>query len=268
VELRAFATELLGARCLAGKLRPPPARWTDRAPGSPVRWPRPARPSRLCIAPSRQVKVPPLAGMADPVQRGRIVHALANHELQAAELFAWALLAFPQAPAGFRAGLLGILADEQRHCRMYIERLAALGVRFGDYPVTGHFWHKLDGVAAPADFVCTMALTFESANLDFAADYAEAARRAGDEATALVLDRVHADEIGHVRFGWTWLRALKPADQSMWDAYLANVQWPLGPARARGRRFNAESRRAAGLDEHFIAQLAATVPKRPSGGPR
>jgi IS4 transposase len=27
--------------------------------------------------------------MRDPAQRARILHALANHELQAAELFAW-----------------------------------------------------------------------------------------------------------------------------------------------------------------------------------
>ena len=30
--------------------------------------------------------------MRDPAQRARILHALANHELQAIELFAWALL--------------------------------------------------------------------------------------------------------------------------------------------------------------------------------
>ena len=46
-----------------------------------------------------------------------------------------------------------------------------------------------------------MGLTFENANLDFAGDYARAARACGDVATADALDQVHADEIRHVHFG-------------------------------------------------------------------
>ena len=123
--------------------------------------------------------MPPIAGMRDPAQRVRILHALANHELQAIELFAWALLAFPDAPLAFRRGLVAILADEQRHLALYTERLAALGTGFGDQPVTGHFWNKLDHLADPLAFVCAMGLTFENANLDFAGDYARAAHACG-----------------------------------------------------------------------------------------
>src|SRR5262249_6149874 len=158
------------------------------------------------------------------------LHALANHELQAIELFAWALLAFPGAPNPFRRGLVAILADEQRHFGLYAERLAALGVEFGDHPVTGHFWNKLDHMTSPLAFACAMGLTFEAATLDFAGAYAAAARACGDDATARALDQVHADEIRHVHFGWTWLRRLAP-DMDPWPAYLANVRPPLGPAR-------------------------------------
>jgi uncharacterized ferritin-like protein (DUF455 family) len=267
MEIREYADALLGAETLAGKLRPP-AGLTDDAPGAPARWTAPGRPPELRIAPGRQVRVPPIAGMGDPRQRARILHALANHELQAAELFAWALCAFPAAPRPFRRGLVAILADEQRHCAMYLERVAALGAALGDYPVTGHFWNKLPDIATPLEFVCAMALTFENANLDFAGDYRAAARAAGDGATADVLAAVHADEIGHVRFGWHWLAELKPAGQSMWDAYCANVRWPLGPQRARGARLDRASRRAAGLDAEFIERLAEVPPTRPSGQPR
>jgi uncharacterized ferritin-like protein (DUF455 family) len=140
-------------------------------------------------------------------------------------------------------------------------------VTFGAFPVTGHFWNKLDGVETPAQFAAAMGLTFEAANLDFALDYAAAARVAGDLATASALDRVHRDEIRHVRFAWRWLRELAP-QPSMWDAYLANVRWPLGPARARGARLDRASRRAAGFDEEFIARLDEVAAKRPSGAPR
>jgi uncharacterized ferritin-like protein (DUF455 family) len=207
--------------------------------------------------------------MRDPRQRARILHALANHELQAIELFAWAQLAFPDTPAAFRRGLVAILADEQRHFELYRGRLLALGCRFGDHPVTGHFWNKLEHLATPLGFVCTMCLTFENANLDFAGDYAAAARASGDEATAAALDQVHADEIRHVHFGWIWLRRFDPAAaEDMWQAYLRHVRPPLGPRRARGARFDREARRRAGLDDAFIEALAAIEPTRPSGQPR
>jgi len=266
---RDFAHQIVTADTLAGKLAPPPELGDAAfAPaGSALRLAAPGRPANLAIVPGRQTRVPPLAGMRDPLQRARILHALANHELQAIELFAWAVLAFPTTPIAFRRGLVAILADEQRHLALYLDRLAAHGVGFGDQPVTGHFWNKLDHLTGPCEFVCAMNLTFENANLDFAGDYAAAARAAGDTATAGVLDQVHTDEIGHVHFGWVWLRRLT-GDADPWQAYLAHIRPPLGPARARGARFDREARRRAGFDEAFIAALEAMSPTRPSGQPR
>jgi uncharacterized ferritin-like protein (DUF455 family) len=267
VELRELALGIVEATSLEGKLTPIPPRVSDRRRGQALRIEAPGRPLELRIASARQVRVPPPAGMGDPAQRARILHALANHELQAVELFAWALLAFPDAPALFRRGLAAILRDEQRHFRLYQGRLAGHGHRFGDFPVTGHFWNHLGQISSPLAFVCIMGLTFENANLDFAQDYASAARAAGDQETALVLDQVHVDEIRHVRFAWRWLdrwRGERPA----WTAYLASMAPPLGPARARGRELCRESRVAAGLDDDFITQLAAIAPRRPSGAPR
>src|SRR5258705_13435589 len=145
-----YARALIAATDLRGKLAPPPADVElDAADAAPELVAAPGRPRGLAIQSGRDARVPPIAGMRDPAQRARILHALANHELQAVGLFAWALLAFPSAPRGFRAGLLAILADEQRHLGMYIDRLAAHGVGFGDLPGTGHFWRKLDQLATP-----------------------------------------------------------------------------------------------------------------------
>ena len=200
--------------------------------------------------------MPPLEGMADPRQRPRILHALANHELQAVELFAWALLAFPDAPREFRAGLLSLIGDEQRHTRAYAERLAEWGVRLGDHPVTGYFWSKVPGLTTPLRFVCAMGLTFENANLDHCADYAAAARAAGDLRTAELLDRVAADEVEHVRFGVRWLEAWRDEGRSQLETYSRNVDWPLRPALARGKTFHLEPRERAGLDPEFIRALS------------
>src|SRR5262249_56796927 len=147
---------------LADKLVAPPDVEADAGdPDPPLRISAPGRPANLAIVPGRHTRVPPLAGMRDPAQRARILHALANHELQAIELFAWALLAFPGAPAAFRRGLVAVLADEQRHFGLYAARLAAHGVAFGDHPVTGHFWNKLDHFRSPLHLVCAIGLTID-----------------------------------------------------------------------------------------------------------
>ncbi len=266
----AYARLLVTGDTLADKLAPAPAE-LDFAGGAAERIAAPGRPAGLAIVPGRKSRVPPVAGMRDPAQRARILHALANHELQAIELFAWAVLAFPATPVAFRRGLVAIASDEQRHLQLYLDRLAAHGMRFGDCPVTGHFWNKLDHLSGPLEFVCAMGLTFEQANLDFAGDYAAAARAAGDTATADALAQVHADEIGHVHFGWVWLRRLAGDDSGSFDAwrvYNDHVKFPLGPRRARGARLDRDARRRAGIDEAFITALAGVSPTRPSGEPR
>lgn len=265
---REFAFDVLATPSLDAKLAPPPRWLRDDDPGPPVRFEEPARPPELAIVPGARTKVPRIEGMSDPAQRRRILHAFANHELQAVELFAWALLAFPAAPRSFRDGCLRILADEQRHLRLYAARVEALGGRFGTEPVSGHFWRAAAKLRTPLEFVCAMGLTFENANLDFATEHAAAARRAGDEATAAVLETVHREEIAHVRFAWQHLLLWKPPDETPWDCYRANVAGPYGPSRARGAAFDEACRRAAGLDDDFVAHLAATAPERPGGARR
>ncbi len=263
---RDYATRIVTGTTLAAKLEPPPELVLEDT-GEPLRITAPGRTAELTIVSGRLARVPPIEGMRDRSQRARILHALANHELQAIELFAWALLAYPDAPIAFRRGALAILAEEQIHFGLYVDRLAAHDTRFGDHPVTGHFWNKLDHLTGPLEFACAMNLTFEQANLDFAGDYARAARAAGDVATAIALERVHADEIRHVHFGWIWLRRLA-GDADPWAAYNAHVTFPLGPARARGVHLDRDARRRAGIDDAFIDQLDAIAPKRPSGQPR
>jgi len=255
--LRTFALTLLTTPTLEARLIAPPRGLPDDAPGPPLRLAEPARPANLMPVHVRRSRVPALSAWGNPALRVRILHALANHELQAVELYAWALLAFPDAPSELRADLLSVLIDEQRHTRMYVARVEAHGRAFGDFPVTDYFWAKAPSITTPLQFLCAMALTWENANLDHTTETAAAARAGGDEASAAVIDKVHADEVRHVAIGWKWLARLKPDGMTMWDAWQANVAWPLRPALARGRRFHAEGRVAAGMDPAFIAALEA-----------
>lgn len=268
MDLGQAARAILLGETLEDKVRLLPIGLAMRTHDKPQFIQAPGRPPALVPVPRHGVPVPPLAGFPDPAQRVRILHALANHELQAVELFAWALLAFPRAPDTFRRGCAAILREEQVHLLLYLRRVEALGGHFGMEPLSAHFWRKVPSLHTPLDFVCTLGLTFENANLDFSLEHAAAARAVGDAPTARVLERVHRDEIRHVRFAWRWLKRFSGAGDDTWETYVAHVAPPHGPDRARGKTFDRPSRRAAGLDEAFIERLATTAPTAPGGAKR
>ena len=265
MELREFAERILCATTLEEKLIDPPGgRLTDERPGAA--WDsvvEPGRPAELRFKPSGSDKAgtagkaefPGLHGLDTEAGRGKVLHFFANHELLATELMALALLRFPDAPPAFRRGVLHTLREEQEHVRLYLDRMKACGVAFGELPVSGYFWRSVSPMRQPMDFVTGLSLTFEQANLDFARVFSRGFAEAGDLETAALLRRILHDEIGHVAHGLKWFRQWKDPNSSDWDAFCGALRFPLSPQRAKGVEFNAEARRAAGLEPEFIAQL-------------
>ena len=66
-----------------------------------------------------------------PKRRAELLHTFLHHELQAAELMCWAILAFPETPEAFRLGLLGVARDEIRAAAASITERYAWG-RYSD----------------------------------------------------------------------------------------------------------------------------------------
>lgn len=272
--VRDYCLRLLESGDLETKLAPPagphgePLR--DDAPG-PARWiARPGRDAGLELT-SGAERLPGPHALGEPCRRAACLARFAHHELMAAELFAWALLRWPALPPALRRGWLGVLADEQRHCRLYLERLAAHDSRPCEHPRSDYFWKHADAIAAsphgPRAFLCALGLTLEQANLDFSLTYRDAFRRVGDEASARVCQQVHDDEIAHVRLAATWLRRLDGGSRSDAESYAAAVPFPLEASRAKGRRFDAEARRRAGLSATFVecVRTARSSQNRPRG---
>ncbi|MDZ4685449.1 MAG: DUF455 family protein [Planctomycetaceae bacterium] len=256
MELRTFAEAVLLTPSLDVKLRRVTEPFTDVAPGPALRVEVPVRPANLEFAPRRTAPaMPHPETFADPKRRAVAHHILANHELQALEVMAWTLLAFPEAPAEFRLGLARIMADEQRHTRMHIERAAALGVAFGELPVNCYIWKKALEFTSVLDYLAGLPLTFEGCNLDHTLEFERDFQAANDPKSAAVMRQIHHDEIEHVAFGYEWLCRLKPAELSDWDAYVRHLHWPLRPEKARGEEFHAPSRTAAGLSAEFVERL-------------
>ncbi|HEY2251461.1 MAG TPA: DUF455 family protein [Planctomycetaceae bacterium] len=259
MEIREFADTILTSQSIDEKLAPPAGALTDEFPGAVHRYPLPARPAGLVFCGRRES--PPMPhpnSLADPRRRGMAHHIMANHELQALEVMAFVLRAFPGAPREFRAGLVRIMTDEQRHTRLHLARLAELGMKFGDIRVNGYFWGKAQEFLSLLDYLAGLPLTFEGRNLDHTLEFEDWFRQAGDETSAGVMRAIHHDEIQHVAFGWHWLRQLKPSDQTEWEAYESSLKWPLRPAKSRGKSFDRTSRLAAGMSPEFVDRLEQT----------
>lgn len=261
MELREWAERVFRADCLKEKLARPPEglkSLTDAEPGLPVAWQLPSRPPELQVShKKRRKKFPHPSSLARQEMRVRCLHVFANHELMALEMMAWALLAFPQAPPAFRRGLANVLLDEQRHFELYAERLQAMGTPFGQLPVNDHFWRVAGGITDPLDWICTMHLTFEQANLDHAPYFAQRFKEVEDQASADLLQTIFEDEIRHVRFGCKWLRHYQPEGESAFEVYRRHCGPANSPARAQGPDFQEQARLSAGLDPDFISALKA-----------
>lgn len=247
----------------AAKLRP-------RAPSLPeappprervqeVSW-KPGRSARLEVV-ARAPRAPRPGALKDPSARAHLLHVFLHHEIQAAELSAWAIAAFPETPAPFRDGLARILTDEARHARSYAARLRSLGARYGDFPVRDWFWERVPSCRTPRMYTALMGLGFEAGNLEHAERFEGALRAAGDEESAEVVRVVGQEEVAHVRFAAQWFVKLggKAAadggpDYTAWESELPP---PITPALLQGRPLAKVARRRAGLGEEFLSSLEA-----------
>ncbi len=256
MEVAQFARQVLTATTLEDKLAAPTSPLVATVTEAAEWLVEPGRPANLQFASRNQAPAMPRpAAFADPRKRAIAHHVMANHELQALEVMALVVLAFPDLPAEFRLGLADILQDEQRHTRMHAERAKRLGIEFGDLPVNCYIWKKAQRYGTALEYLAGLPLLFEGANLDHSLEFADAFDAVGDQRSAAVMRVIHRDEIGHVRFGIEWLRRLKPAEQSDFEAFVTNLHWPMRPTKARGRVFQREARLEAGLTEDFVQAL-------------
>jgi uncharacterized ferritin-like protein (DUF455 family) len=255
-DVEAWAAYYVSTDDLQVKLTPPapPQHFGEHAP---VRLQDPGRPPQLGQA-KRTQRTPKLEALKDPRYRARTLHTFFHHELQAAELMAWAILAFSDAELEFRRGLLGICLDEIRHMNLYREHIEALGCSLGDFGVRDWFWRRVPACPTKVAFVSVMGMGLEAANLEYAADFAERFRSVGDETGAAIQERIAKEELGHVSFGTYWFkRWTGGCDFKRWSLELPA---PLSPWVMHGKPIAETARLQAGMSEAFIAALRAYVP--------
>ncbi len=247
-----WARRYVESRDLAHKLDPgePPREWAKTP--KEVRLPGPGRPSELEIR-ARSERSLRASQLREPKRRAQMIHTFLHHELQAAELMCWALLAFPETPASFRHGLLGICLDEIRHMHLYRDYLVERGLAYGSFPVRDWFWERTATCVNALEFVSLMGMGLEGGNLDHAARFAEAFAEAGDQDAAELQRVVSLEEIPHVRFATKWFREWSGGLD--FDRWAESLVHPLTPSLFRGRELDFAARREAGFTDEVLARL-------------
>ncbi len=245
-----WAYDFVTSTRLKDKLDPPapPATWAEKAEARVLLVP--GRPPEL-VARERKKKTPKVQL---PERRAEVLHTFLHHELQAAELMAWALLAFPSTPLPFRKGLLSICRDEVRHLQLYRDHLLTLGHPFGSFPVNDWFWRRVPvGDVTPAHFLARLGIAFEGANLDHGARYTAAFAAAGDTCAAEIQAQIVEEEVPHTAFALHWFGVF--TGDVAFDKWRTYLPAPISPVMARGMPLNLEARRRAGYSEEFLAGL-------------
>ncbi len=216
----------------------------------------PGRSERLTFN-NEQIKFPRNTSFHLEEKRGLALHFFANHELLAIEMMAAALLIYPDTTkemVQFKRGLVKTIQDEQKHLRLYINRMRDFGIELGEFPLNDFFWRSMEKLKTPSHFYSAMAMIFESANLDFAQFYEQSFRAVEDIKTAEIMHTVFEDEISHVALGAHWLNQWR-GNKDLWTYFTEHLPGVMTPARSKGIHFDRSSRVRAGLDDAFLDQL-------------
>lgn len=216
----------------------------------------PGRSNKLKLD-NQQVKFPRNTSFHLEEKRGLALHFFANHELLAIEMMAAALLIYPDTTKDFilfKKGLVKTIQDEQKHLKLYMSRMKDFGIELGEFPLNDFFWRSMEKCKTPSQFYSAMAMTFESANLDFALFYEKSFQAVDDHETAKIMRIVFEDEISHVALGVHWLNQWR-GNKDLWNYFKENLPGVMTPARSKGIHYDRKSRERAGLENDFLIQL-------------
>lgn len=238
---------------LEDKLTPPPETLVD-LPHSFEIPELPARETKIQLT-NEKTKIPRLEHLNQTINRAISLHHFANHELMAIEIFARALLKFQNIDSEHRQDMFRTLKEEQKHLRMYIQRMQELGLDFGERKLNSIFWKFVPKMNTFEKFSAVMSISFEGANLDYALVYKNTFLKFGDEKTANIMNTIYHDERKHVRRGVKVLEKRPNKEISDWEYYRSLLEYPMTPRRAKGYFYIPRTRKRLGLSETFIQKL-------------
>jgi uncharacterized ferritin-like protein (DUF455 family) len=244
------------AKAAAARAAAAARRAGDLTPDCGVAMPdRPARPEKPeLIDPAR---MPRRGRGGSAASRFALLHAVAHIELNAIDLAFDMVGRFGGGqPRTFVDDWVRVGDEEAQHFTMVAARLAALGGSYGDLPAHDGLWQAAQATAHDLGArLAIVPLVLEARGLDVTPPMIERLDRAGDTASADVLRRILADEIGHVATGVRWFEAVC-TDSGLAPAAAFKVALERHFAGAVKPPFNDSAREQAGLSTSLYMAVA------------
>lgn len=148
--------------------------------------------------------LPPKIGLSHPRGQARLLHDLANIELQAMELAVRTLCEYPDAPTEFREQLAAIALSESEHLSHCLKGIDRLGSRWGEWQVHTALWNTVAPADSLLDRILIVHRYLEGSGLDAGESILRRLAGVADKATRDVVKLIVDEEVAHVLFGSTW----------------------------------------------------------------
>ncbi len=207
---------------------------------------------KLCDLPTKP-KLSTVEGQA------RLVHDLANIELQAMELALRSLYEFTDAPFSFRQELAVLAQAESEHLKLCLQTLRLLGYEWGHWPVHVALWQSVSEKDTLLERVFIVHRYLEASGLDAGESILIRLSGVPDKRIQKIVEHIIREEVGHVEFGSRWFRLICEQQALNADEEFERQFYQMAARNPRRERLSENLRRQAGFNDTELRILRQAV---------
>lgn len=217
----------------------------------------PVSPAQL----GRDIKVvspadlPNKPGLSSKLGQARLLHDLANIELQAMELAVRSYVEYPEAPASFRKELAELALSEGRHLQLCLEGLISLEVPWGHWDAHLSLWNLVAPEDSLLDRILIVHRYLEGSGLDAGESILRRLSGVGDKQVRSCVRTIVDEEVDHVMFGSRWFRYFCEQERRDPEKEFAARIPRIAHLAPRRERLSHELRKKAGFTTAELATL-------------
>lgn len=205
---------------------------------------------------------PPKPKLSSQDGQGRLLHDVANIELQAMELAMRTLGEYPEAPQAFREELADLALQEAKHLRLCLDAMDEIERPWGTWPIHLALWEQAPLKATTRtsliERVFVVHRHMEGSGLDAGSAILTRLSGVGRTRAKAVVQLILKEEVDHVAFGTKWYRTLCRSEGLDPDGCFSELLPRALSNSPRTEKPDMELRRKAGFSEFEIQCLLRT----------